>query len=84
LEGLALEEVNIFYGHLVFLQPFGIFCGQVVGIFDVFLVYFPHFGLHCQEKSGNPGWKSSQGSTQVRKYNQGASITRADIWHNSR
>jgi hypothetical protein len=43
----------IFYNHLVYftaigniLWPFGKFCGH--------LVYFPRFGILCQQKSGNP------------------------------
>jgi hypothetical protein len=53
LEGLAMEDVGIFYGHLVhftvlcyILWVFGIVCGN--------LVYFPHFGILYQEKSGSP------------------------------
>jgi hypothetical protein len=54
LEGLAIEDVGIFYGHWVnfpaiwhILYPFGI-CSLV-------LVHFTHFGMLYQEKSGNPG-----------------------------
>jgi hypothetical protein len=53
LDGLRLENVDIFYGHLEHftaiwynLQPFGIVCGH--------LVHFPGFGIICQEKSCNP------------------------------
>jgi hypothetical protein len=53
LEGVAMEKLGIFYGHLVYftaigniLWPFSIFCGN--------LVYFPRFGILDQEKSGNP------------------------------
>jgi hypothetical protein len=53
LEGLAMEDVGIFYGHLVhftvfcyILLTFGIVCG--------ILVYFSRFGILYQEKSGNP------------------------------
>jgi hypothetical protein len=53
LEGLAMEDVGIFYGHLVHLTvfwyilwTFGIYCGN--------WVYFPRFGILYQEKSGNP------------------------------
>jgi hypothetical protein len=53
LGGLAMEDVGIFYGHLVhfmviwyILWTFGIFCGN--------LVYFPRFGILYQEKSVNP------------------------------
>jgi hypothetical protein len=49
-----MENVGIFYDHLVYftaigntLWPFGIFCSN--------LVYFPRFGILDQEKSGNPG-----------------------------
>jgi hypothetical protein len=53
LVSLAMEDVGIFYGHLVYftanwyiLWPFGIFYGN--------LVCFPRFGMLHQEKSGNP------------------------------
>jgi hypothetical protein len=51
LEGLALEDVSTFYGHLVYfiwyiVRSFGIFYGH--------LVYFPRFGMLYQDKSGNP------------------------------
>jgi hypothetical protein len=35
------------------LLPFGIFYSHLVH-FVVFLVYFPRFGMLCQDKSGNP------------------------------
>jgi hypothetical protein len=53
LEGLAIEDVVMFYRHLV---HFTVFCyilwtfGVVRGI----LVYFFRFGILYQEKSGNP------------------------------
>jgi hypothetical protein len=54
LEGIAIEDVGIFYGHLVYFtaiwcisKPFGIFYGN--------LVYFSRFGMLYQGKSGNPG-----------------------------
>jgi hypothetical protein len=49
-----MEEVGIFYGHLVYstaiwyiLWPFGIFYG--------YFVCFSRFGMLYQEKFGNPG-----------------------------
>jgi hypothetical protein len=49
-----MEDVDIFYGHLVsftaigyILWTFGIFCGN--------LVYFSRFGMLYHEKSGNHG-----------------------------
>jgi hypothetical protein len=49
-----MENIGIFYDHFVcftaignILWPFDIFCG--------YLVYFSHFGILDQEKSGNPG-----------------------------
>jgi hypothetical protein len=59
LEGLAMEDHSIFYGHLVHFTAFCyIFCtfGIVCGNF----VYFSLFGILYQEKSGNPvqlGWR---------------------------
>jgi hypothetical protein len=62
-----MENAGIFYGHLEYLQPFGIFKAiwnilQPFGIFYGHLVcnavaiwyIFPRFGILCQEKSGNP------------------------------
>jgi hypothetical protein len=53
LVGLGMENLGIFYNHLVYftvvgimLWPFGIFCGH--------LVYFSRFGILYQEISGNP------------------------------
>jgi hypothetical protein len=40
LEGLAKEDVGLFYGHLVY--------------FVVIWYIFPRFGISYQEKSGNP------------------------------
>jgi hypothetical protein len=53
LEGLALEDVGIFYGHLV---HFMVFCYILwtLGIVPGNLVYFSRFGILYQEKSGNP------------------------------
>jgi hypothetical protein len=45
-DGLGMEDVGIFYGHLEYLRPFGVSCGN--------LVHFFRFGLLCREKSGNP------------------------------
>jgi hypothetical protein len=53
MEGLAMENLGIFYDHLVYftaighiLWPFVIFCGN--------LVYFSPFGYFVPKKSGNP------------------------------
>jgi hypothetical protein len=53
LEGLEMENVGIFYGHLEYsiaiwyiLRPFG----HLVALWYI----FPLFGILCQEKSGNP------------------------------
>jgi hypothetical protein len=53
LEGLAMEDVGVFYGHSVYftairftLWPFGTFSGN--------LVYFPSFWYIVPRKSGNP------------------------------
>jgi hypothetical protein len=53
LEGLAPEDVGIFYGHLV---HFTVFCyiSWTFGIVRGNLGYFPPFGILYQEKSGNP------------------------------
>jgi hypothetical protein len=52
--GLALEDVGIFYGHLV---HFTVFC-YTLWTFGIIvrgnLVYFFRFGILYEEKSGNP------------------------------
>jgi hypothetical protein len=48
LKALALENVGIFYGHLIHLRPSGIFA-KAMGIFSCNLVYFPSFGMFYQE-----------------------------------
>jgi hypothetical protein len=55
-----MEDVSIFYGHLVYLRPFDIFYGYSV-YFVVILYICPHVGILYKEKSGNPGkvcWKN--------------------------
>jgi hypothetical protein len=54
-----MEDVGIFYGHLVhftvfwyILLTFGIFCGN--------LLYFSRFGILYREKSGNPDMYKSR------------------------
>jgi hypothetical protein len=52
LEGLAIEDVGIIYGHSV---KFPNILVHLMAIWYIFprLVYFNHFGLLHQEKSGN-------------------------------
>jgi hypothetical protein len=53
LEGLAMEDYGIFYGHLVYftaiwyiLWPLGTFCGKLVCIFSRFgMLYTPKKNL---------------------------------------
>jgi hypothetical protein len=49
-----MVDVGVFMAIWSILQPFGIFCGNVV-YFMVIWYTFPHFGMLSQEKSGNPG-----------------------------
>jgi hypothetical protein len=53
LEGLATEDVGIFYGHFI---HFTVFCYILwtFGIIRGNLVCFSRFGILYQEKSGNP------------------------------
>jgi hypothetical protein len=69
LEGLGRKKslymlcpFGILYDHLVYfttiwynLWPFGIFYIWSFGIACGHLVYFSHFGMFGQRKSGNPG-----------------------------
>jgi hypothetical protein len=54
-----MEDVGIFYGHLV---HFTVFCYILCtfGIDHGNLVYFSHFGILYEEKSGNQ-WSGSEG-----------------------
>jgi hypothetical protein len=54
LEGLALENLGIFYGHLVYFTAIGNILWHLV-YFVVIWYIFPRFGILDQEKSGNPG-----------------------------
>jgi hypothetical protein len=47
LEGIAMEDIGIFYGHLVHFTVFWY-------IFVVIWNFFPRFGISYQDKSGNP------------------------------
>jgi hypothetical protein len=53
LEGLAIENLGIFYDHLVYFTAIGNIFGHLV-YFVVILYIFPRFGILYQEKSGNP------------------------------
>jgi hypothetical protein len=56
LEGVVMEEVCSFYGHLVY---FTALYGRLV-YFVVIWYIFPRFGRLYQEKSGNPGHRSTK------------------------
>jgi hypothetical protein len=51
-----LRPFDIFYGHLIYFRSF---CRKIYqnGHKVYHLLYFPHFGMLNQEKSGNPGRK---------------------------
>jgi hypothetical protein len=53
LEGLAMENLGIFYDHLVYFRPIGSILWSF-GIFVVIWYISPHFGILYQDKSGNP------------------------------
>jgi hypothetical protein len=51
-----VENIDIFYEHLVYFTAIG----NILWPFDLFgghLVYFPRFGILYQEKSGNPAFR---------------------------
>jgi hypothetical protein len=48
-----MDNLGIFYDHLVFLRQLEIFFGLLV-YFVVIWYIFPGFGILYQEKSGNP------------------------------
>jgi hypothetical protein len=54
--GLAMEDVGIFYGHLVIFTDIWytyVFCGHLVQEHG-YLVYFTRFGILYKEKCGSP------------------------------
>jgi hypothetical protein len=54
--GLAIEDVNTLYGHLVyFIFYYFWYIMWPFDIVDGHLVYFSRFGVLHQEKLGNPG-----------------------------
>jgi hypothetical protein len=59
LERLAMEDIGIFYGHLVHFTAF-CYILWTFGIVRGNLVYFSRFGILYQEKSGNPGQKEDE------------------------
>jgi hypothetical protein len=53
LEGLGMEKVGIFFGHLKYITAIW----YISCPFDYLVAIwysFPPFGILCQEKSGNP------------------------------
>jgi hypothetical protein len=53
LEGLAMEDVGIFNGHLVYLRPFGVFYGNLL-YFIVIWYIFSRFWYVVQRKICHP------------------------------
>jgi hypothetical protein len=62
-----MKVVSIFYGHLVFLRPFGILYGHLVH-FKVIWYIFPRFGMLYQGKSGNLPLIISYSSSRPAKF----------------
>jgi hypothetical protein len=54
-----MEDVGIFYGHLVHFKVF-YYISWSFGIVRGNLVYFSRFGIYSQEKSGNLGGRKKQ------------------------
>jgi hypothetical protein len=58
LDGPGLENVGMFYGHLVyFMANWYTYFKSYLVHFVAILVYFNRFGMLCQEKSGNPAYR---------------------------
>jgi hypothetical protein len=77
LEGLAMEDVGIFYGHLVDLRPFDILYRHLL-YFVVIWYIFPRFGVLYHEKSGNPAILSPE-EKPTEKQNSFLLQTHAEI-----
>jgi hypothetical protein len=52
LEGLAKQDVGIFYGHFVYFTAIWYFYGHLVHFMANWYIY-SRFGMFYQEKSGN-------------------------------
>jgi hypothetical protein len=52
-----MEDVGIFYCHLVYFKALLMFSGHLVHFMDVWYFFSP-FGILRQEKSGNPAQKA--------------------------
>jgi hypothetical protein len=50
LEGLAMENLDIFYAHMVYFTTIG----NILWSFGIFWYIFPRFDILYHEKSGNP------------------------------
>jgi hypothetical protein len=61
-----MENVGIFYVHLVYITAIEIFYVNLV-CFVVVWYIFPHFGMLYQEKSGSPDLNNPLFSTVKRK-----------------
>jgi hypothetical protein len=64
-----MEDVGIFYGHLV---HFTVFCYILwtFGIVRGNLVYVSRFGILYKEKSGNPAWNPLANQSSFLKTNK--------------
>jgi hypothetical protein len=61
-----MDDVGIFYCHLVYFTALWYFL-RPFGKYYRYLVYFYPFGMLHQDKSGNPAadWRSSQSYTYI-------------------
>jgi hypothetical protein len=55
LTGLAIENIGIFFDHLVYFTAIGNIYGYLLWSFGI---YFPVLGILFEEKSGNTGVKA--------------------------
>jgi hypothetical protein len=53
LEGIGMEKVGIFFGHLEYTTAIGYIFGPFGNLVAIWYL-FHRFGILCQEKSGNP------------------------------
>jgi hypothetical protein len=76
LEGLGMEGVGKFYGHLVYfmaiwyiLWPFGIFYGHLVYLFVIWCIFPVLVHMLYIEKSGNPDRDPVLSSACLKAFN---------------
>jgi hypothetical protein len=62
-----MENAGIFYGHWEYFTVIWYILWPFCNVCSGNLVYFPHFGIMCQEKSGNPAFMDYEAKAHLCK-----------------